>query len=212
LKPKKSWFYAFGYHLIGIFIRPAFRLKVSGIEHVPKEGGVILCCNHASFLDPPAVGVSVSNRQIWFMARDTLFRNPLFGRLIKAWHAFPVKRGSTDRAAWKHFEDLVAGGEAVLFFPEGTRSPDGNLQEPKAGSGMLIYRCPAVSVVPVRIFGSDRALPRGSFLPRLFRQVKVSFGPVLDLTAEKALPAERETYQKIAAKVMEAISRLTPPE
>lgn len=202
-------FYSFWQAFIRLFLTLAFRMKVRGLENVPARGAVIFCSNHASFLDPLCVGAAARNRQSWYMARDTLFRNPLFARVLKSVRAFPVKRGSADRAAWQHFEDLSRAGEAILFFPEGTRSPDGSLQPARAGSGMLVHRCPGATLVPVRIFGSEKALPRGSALPRP-AAIQVVFGPPLDVGEELALPPEKSTYELIAAKIMRAIEQIRP--
>jgi 1-acyl-sn-glycerol-3-phosphate acyltransferase len=115
-----------------------------------------------------------------------------------------------DRQAWQHFEDLAASGKAVLFFPEGTRSPDGQLQVAKAGSGMLIHRCRGSVVVPIRLFGTEKAMPRGSWWIRP-RRVSAVFGPALDLEAEMAMPAGKATFALIADKVMKAIAEIQRP-
>ncbi len=199
--------YNFSHFILWPVFRWVFGFEVVGWEKVPREGPVILCCNHASFLDPPIVGLAMRKRAVWFMARDTLFRQPLFGALIRLLHAFPVKRGGVDRRAWKLFQDLVGSGRAVLVFPEGTRSPDGTLRAGKAGTGMLIRRCPGAAVIPVRIRGSEKALPKGG---KWFRRTKiqVAFGSAVPLEGEFALADERDTYQKITDKVMAAIGRL----
>jgi 1-acyl-sn-glycerol-3-phosphate acyltransferase len=201
------------YNVSRVFVRTLFRicfgLKVTGQENIPASGPLIVSPNHASYLDPPMVGCLVHNRPLWYMARASLFSNPLFATLIRWTNAFPVKRGSADRMAWKAFEDHVASGHGVLFFPEGTRSTDGKLQEAKPGSGMLIYRCSGARVLPVRIFGADKAWPKGGW-PRLAR-VRVAFGPVLDFEAERSMPPQRETYERIAQKVMQAIAKLQDP-
>jgi 1-acyl-sn-glycerol-3-phosphate acyltransferase len=192
-----------------LILRLCFRLKGYGQENVPASGGLIICPNHASHLDPPVVGTMLYHRMLWFMGRDTLFSNPVFGAIIRRLHTIPIKRGSVDRGAYQAFEEAVAAGHAVLIFPEGTRSPDGNLQAPKAGSGMMVYRCAGAKVVPVRIFGSAEAMPKGR-LPR-FSPIRVVYGPALDFSAERALPAERETYELIASRIMQAIAALQDP-
>ena len=106
------------YPIIHFLIQPLFRLfygfEVKGEENIPAQGGVVFCANHQSFLDPPVVAAAVRRRQIWFMARDTLFRNPLFAWLIRALHTFPVKRGAVDRSAVREFAALVSSGKGVL--------------------------------------------------------------------------------------------------
>lgn len=195
--------------LVRLTLRSLFGMKVSGQEHIPADGPLIVSANHVSYLDPPVVGCMVHNRPLWYMARDTLFKNPVFGATIRWTNAFPVKRGSADRAAWKAFEEHVAGGHGVLFFPEGTRSLDGQMQPLKPGSGMLIYRCAGAKVLPARVFGAEKAWPKGGW-PRP-TPIRVAFGPALDFEAERALPAERETYERIAQRVMAAILELRDP-
>jgi 1-acyl-sn-glycerol-3-phosphate acyltransferase len=185
----------------------AFRFEGRGMERVPAEGKLIVCPNHVSFLDPFVVG-ALLDRQLWYMARDTLFKN-FVGPLIRSVHAFPIKRGSVDRGAMQEFEDHVAAGHATLVFPEGTRSPDGQLQRAKAGSGMLIHRCKGAKVLPVRIFGAEKALPKGGGFH--FAKVRAAYGEPLDFEAERQLPAQRETYELIAQKVMDAIAALPDP-
>ena len=131
-----------------------------GVENVPKKGGVILVCNHSSFMDPPLVAAAILHRQMNFMARATLFRNRLFGWYIRSLKAFPVKRGGADRDAWRAFQAKIDNGEVVLLFPEGTRTPNGKLLPGNPGSGMLIHRCKNAQVVPVRIFGHFEAWAR----------------------------------------------------
>ena len=191
--------------------RQFFSLEVFGRNHVPASGAFILCSNHLSLLDPPLVGASLKHRQLWFMARDSLFKNFLFAGFIRALHAFPIKRGRVDRAAMKMFEDLIDSGKGVLLFPEGTRSMDGNLQEGKPGAGMLIYRCAHARVIPIRIFNSNKALPRGTW--RLdFEKIQIVYGPPLDLSSEYTMPKKKITYVNITEKLMHAIAALQIPE
>jgi 1-acyl-sn-glycerol-3-phosphate acyltransferase len=178
------------------------------MEKVPAQGRLIVCPNHVSFLDPLVVG-ALLNRQLWYMARDTLFKNWFFGHLIRSVHAFPIKRGTVDRGAMQEFEGHVAQGHATLVFPEGTRSPDGQLQKAKPGVGMLIYRCRGAYVLPVRTFGAEKALPKGGGFH--FTKIRAVYGELLDFTAERELPAQRETYELIAQKVMDAIAALKAP-
>jgi 1-acyl-sn-glycerol-3-phosphate acyltransferase len=183
------------------------RWRVGGAENVPKTGGVILVSNHQSYLDPYALGCASPRRPVHFMARESLFKNPLFGWLIRTIHAFPVKRGGADRQAWRAFEQLVESGEQVSFFPEGTRSDDGQLQPANAGSGMLVHRCKGATVIPVRIRGSYRVLNKTKGFQGL-HPISVVFGPPVDLGAEMAAEGGRETYEAIANKCMAAIAGL----
>ncbi|MFW6107509.1 MAG: lysophospholipid acyltransferase family protein [bacterium] len=150
-----------------------FRIRVWGAGHVAREGGVVLASNHASFLDPPAVGLGLP-RPIWYMARASLFRVPGFRQLIEALNALPIERGGADRRAVRRAVELLRGGGALLVFPEGTRSRDGRVGRFGAGFAMMAARA-GVPVVPVALAGTFEAWPRHRALPRAGR-VAVAFG------------------------------------
>jgi len=165
--------YAIMKFLAVVVMRVLFRLRRWGIEHVPRTGSLLLVSNHSSFLDPPIVGGSTP-RPVSFMAKEELFRIPLFGGLIRRLNARPVRRDGGDPAALRTALRVLEDGGALLVFPEGTRGPEGELRQGKAGAGMLAVLSGA-TVVPVYISGSGRAWPRGRRLPRPVR-VTVWFG------------------------------------
>ena len=190
-----------------LLLKLFFRFEVRGEGQVPPQGGVILASNHQSFIDPLLVGCGTTKRPVHFMARESLFRG-LWGWYLSRLNSFPVKRGGADRGAWRHFEELVASGKLVSFFPEGTRSPDGNLQKANAGSGMLIHRCKGAVVVPARVFGTFDVMPRHKFFGG-FHKVGVAYGPPLDLDEEFSREGSREVYEAISDKIMAAIAKLS---
>jgi 1-acyl-sn-glycerol-3-phosphate acyltransferase len=184
---------------VAVFVcRMFFHVKVKGRENLPRKGGLILASNHRSYVDPIVVAVA-SNRRLNFMARDDLFRNPLFGWFIHSLGAFPVKRHSADLSAMKEALRRLKRGGALLLFPEGTRAADGLIHEAQPGIGFLIAKsgCP---VVPVFIKNSDVALPRGGKSIRSAK-IEVYFGQQIPI--EGRLP-----YEDIAALVMDNIRRL----
>ena len=140
-----------------------FRGRAFGRHHVPDRGGVLLVCNHQSFLDPIMAGVPIQ-RECHFMARATLFAQPAFARLIRSVNAFPVKRGEADLGAIKQTLRLLKQGHIVIVFPEGTRSPDGRVQPMRSGV-ILIARKARVPIVPTLILGTYQAWPRQRKLP-----------------------------------------------
>ncbi|HTB21144.1 MAG TPA: lysophospholipid acyltransferase family protein [bacterium] len=188
---------------------PLMRFKVGGLEHIPPAGGLILACNHQSFLDPIVLGCGSYRVPTHFMARASLFESRILNFYFRNTHTFGVKRGGADRQAWKHFEDLVRSGEQVTFFPEGTRSDDGRLQPGNPGSGMLIHRCPGAAVVPARIRGTWRVLNKTRGFSGL-HPISVGFGPPVDLSAEWAQKGSREVYGAITDKIMAAIAAIPP--
>jgi len=138
------------YAMARVFLRAFFRVlsrwEVRGGEHVPAEGGVLLIANHTSYADPPIVGTA-SPRPVNFMAKAELFRIPLLGWLIRRTHAFPVRRGTTDREALRRAIRLLRSGRVLLVFPEGTRSPDGRLMEAEQGAAFIALTacCPCTA-------------------------------------------------------------------
>jgi 1-acyl-sn-glycerol-3-phosphate acyltransferase len=185
-------------------MRLLFRLEPRGREHVPMTGPVLLASNHVSVLDPPLVG-GAAPRELHFMAKEELFRIPLFGRLIAALNSHPVKRDGSDSRALKAAIRLLAEGHAMLVFPEGTRGVEGRLGEGKAGAGMLAVMSGA-PVVPVFVSGSARALPPGQAVPRPTK-VRVTFGPPLHFKG-KGEGDRKDRYREASAEIMRAIAQL----
>jgi 1-acyl-sn-glycerol-3-phosphate acyltransferase len=133
-------------------------LKTVNEANVPKTGGVILAPNHVSHLDPPAACCAL-RRPVHCMAKEELFKNPLFGRLITALAAFPVRRGEGDTESIRTAMSLLEAGEIVLLFPEGTRGDGVTLQPISRGVALLAKRTGA-PVVPVGITGTHLVMPR----------------------------------------------------
>jgi 1-acyl-sn-glycerol-3-phosphate acyltransferase len=179
-----------------------FRLKITGAENCPKNGPLIVASNHASFFDPLIAGFAVP-RELNFMARNSLFRNKIFGKMISLVNAFPVKREGADLGAMRLAIDKLCHGKAVLIFPEGTRSRDGNLGSPRAGIGLLAASSGA-NILPCYIKGSIKALPKGAIFPR-FKKIAVYIGKPIKLDKNGS---GREYYTQIAENTMEAISEL----
>jgi glycerol-3-phosphate dehydrogenase (NAD(P)+) len=141
------------------FFHVYFRLGRIGREHIPASGPVILAANHRSFLDPFVIAVMV-RRPIWFVAKKELFAfHPVVSWLLGALGAFPIERGASDHEAMATARALLARGEAVLMFPEGTRIRPGSLGEPRRGVGRLALETGA-PVVPVAVIGTE-AVRRG---------------------------------------------------
>jgi 1-acyl-sn-glycerol-3-phosphate acyltransferase len=199
------------WHFGRVMFKLLLRWRVAGTEHMPMAGGVILVSNHQSYLDPLILGCASPRRPVHFMARESLFRNPVFGFLIRTIHAFPVKRGGADRQAWRAFEQMVKDGKLVSFFPEGTRSDDGKLQPANAGSGMLIHRCRGAVILPVRVRGTYKVLNKSRGFGGL-KPCSVTFGQPVDLSAEMAAGDSRENYEAIANKCMAAIAAIPLPD
>ena len=182
---------------------------------MPEAGPVILASSHASFLDPPLVGTAVW-RMCNYLARATLFRNPLFNWVLHSVGAIPVDRDGGNAAGLKRILGRLKEGRAVILFPEGTRSPDGQLHQARAGIGLMVLKSGA-PVVPVRILGSYDCWGRHRLLPRPGR-ITVHFGRPLRFDRQAAeaqtCPKERlrELYQEVANDIMAAMAALEPLE
>jgi len=205
--------YALGWRFFRLLFATYFRWTVLDPDNVPRAGAVILASNHASFLDPPLVGAGLP-RHVSFLARDSLFDSFPLGAILRSWRVVPVDRdGGTGRGLREILGRLDEGG-AILLFPEGTRSPDGQLQPARAGVGLAVIKSTA-PVVPVRVFGSFAALGRKSNFPRPHPLV-VKYGHPMSFTALRSeaktcsRPRLKEIYQEAAGQIMLSINQLNP--
>jgi 1-acyl-sn-glycerol-3-phosphate acyltransferase len=200
-------YYWIGYHLTKLFGLIFFRLRVVHRERMINHGPVILAANHQSFLDPPLAG-SVSDRAIYFLARRTLLNGPILGWVLPKLNVIPVdSEGGKDRTALKALIRILKAGQGTLVFPEGQRSPDGNLQPALPGLGLVIAKTLA-PVVPIRIFGAFDAWPLHKKWPRLGR-VTVVVGEPIYFTEHDTQPPSKELYLRISQRVMDAIAALS---
>lgn len=193
------------YNLAKILARLFFRYRVVHPERMIESGPLILAVNHSSFLDPPLAGIC-SKRAVYYLGRKTLMDWPVFGRLFPDMNVIPVERDGNDMSALREVIKKIKGGNGVVLFPEGTRSPDGQLQPARAGIGLVIAKTGA-PVLPMRIFGAHEAFPKNKKLPR-FTKLTVVLGEPIHFTKEELEPASRETYQLLSDRVMKEISAL----
>jgi len=193
-RPNRLFWYVLWVVCNSVF-RLLYRLRREGMEHIPSTGPILFVSNHQSFFDPLLIGCCTTQRPFRSMARSTLFTNPVFGWLIDQIGAFPVERGQGDTAAIKKCIRVLEQGQALVVYPEGTRTRDGSVNEFKSGV-LLLIRKAKPQVVPVAIAGADQAWPRDRSRPRLTGRIGVQFGP--------AIPAE----ELLAQSPDEALERL----
>jgi 1-acyl-sn-glycerol-3-phosphate acyltransferase len=205
--------YYFWYTLSKITARLFFSFRVVYPERLIEEGSLILASNHQSYFDPPLIGIC-SRRGVYYLARKTLLQIPLLGKLLPHINVILVDRDGNDMSALKSVIRTVKAGNGVVLFPEGTRSPNGQLQAGKAGIGLVIAKTRA-PVQPMRIFGSFEAFPKGSGKITAI-PVTVVVGEPIRFTPEELDPKnhggnERVLYQWLSDRVMEAIAKLELP-
>ena len=185
--------------LMWYFLRDG--LRVEGLENVPR-GGCIVAGNHIATCDPPLIGALIRRHDVHYMAKAEAFRNRKTAWLFAGYNAFPVARHTADRLAIRRSLAVLAQGRVLIMMPEGTRSPDASLQRAEPGIGLLARRSGA-PIVPVGLWGSENALPKGATMPRR-AEVHVRFGaPVL-------LPDASMSNQEGADWIMERIADLLP--
>lgn len=169
--PKRAW-YRLTQFMVGSFARVWFRLRTEGRHNAPMDGPAVFVCNHESHLDPLLVGVFCP-RIICYFARDTLFKG-LFGALIRSYDAIPVDQEGSALSGLRVTLGRVKLGDAVLVFPEGSRSYDGDLQEMRGGFITLLRRGKA-SLMPVGVDGCYEAMKIGTAFPRP-RKIAIVYG------------------------------------
>jgi 1-acyl-sn-glycerol-3-phosphate acyltransferase len=140
-------------------------VSIAGAENIPKTGPAIIAPNHYSDADPPLIAITNQRRPVTIMAKESLFKPPVFGPYIAHLGAFPVKRGLADRNALRLAIDRLENGRLLLLFPEGQRGDGVNLQPPQRGLGMIAMKTGA-PVIPTYIYGTTKMLPKGGGLHR----------------------------------------------
>lgn len=176
------------------------RVRIYGEENIPATGGVLLCANHIHNLDPPMLGAAI-HRPIAFMAKESLFRVPILGYLVRKVGAFPVQRGAADRAALRTSLQILEEGKVFGIFPEGTRSKTGELGRAHAGVAFIALRSKA-AVVPVGISGGYG----------FQRKLTIRIGKPLDLAlaADADGKLDRDQVTDYIMQTVAALAESTP--
>ncbi len=195
-------------------VRAIARTYLAGLFHlegkglVPRSGALVVCANHSSNVDPPVVPAFLPRADSWSMAKAEWFRD--FRRVFfQGYHSFPVVRHTADRRAIRRALELLASGQAVVMYPEGTRIREGGLRRAEPGAGFLALRGGA-AVQPVALVGTRACFPAGSTLPRR-RPVTVRFGRPFRLAARYP-DGRRVTNQDASDAIMVRIAELMPEE
>lgn len=197
------------YVLLGPLLRLCFRPKATGLEHVPRTGGVIVAANHVSFLDPLLLPLVVPRRRMLFLTKVKYIDKPLLSWFLRGLGVIPVPSGEprAARAAVAAGVQAVLEGRMVGIFPEGTRSRDGRLHQGKTGVARIAIEA-GVPVVPAGITGTDRAFPRGAKLPRPL-SVRIRFGPPITFEHPVGTVPDLALSRRATDQVMTAIRALS---
>ncbi len=206
-----TWFYFPGAVMTGWLKWLLGGGSVEGLEHVPRSGAFIMVSNHNSNLDPPFIGGLIgghTGRPIHFMAKEEIRGWPLVGWLARGSGVFFVRRGEGDRAAQRIALEHLAAGRPIGIFPEGHRSRDGVLQEPKVGVSLLAMRSGS-PLLPVGISGSGKIFPGHSRWPHRTR-VNIRIGQPFKLPYQPEGRLDREAMSAGTDRIMREIAALLP--
>lgn len=198
------------YRLLHLVVNRLMRLlaevTVIGAENMPRAGGVLLICNHLTNLDALAVGMCFK-RELHFMAKVELYRNPFMAWLIPRVNGFPVRRGEADRAALRRAEELLLNGRVVGLFPEGHRSRSGVIQDSRGGVALLARRTHK-PILPVAVMGTEH-LRTGELLAwRPWRRPTITVTVGTPFTLPQ--PVGRADYTALANVIMGRVAELLP--
>jgi 1-acyl-sn-glycerol-3-phosphate acyltransferase len=154
-------YHLFKWSVVAPMLHGYFRGRVYGRENVPQRGRVLVVSNHASDFDPPLLSCAVG-RPVAYMAKEELFQVPVLKQAIQAYGAYPVKRGSVDRAAMKAAIASVESGWATGVFLDGTRTADGRIADPKLGAAWIAAKTNS-PLLPVSLWGTHQIFEKGKF-------------------------------------------------
>lgn len=209
---QKLWLF-FSIVGVNLLVRLFTRVEIQGRENIPLGGGVLLASNHCSSLDVLLIPMAYMTRwpltpfeYVLAPAKEGFFSIPVVGRILLSWGAFPIRHTGRDLASLKKIVEVIREEKSMLF-PEGTRSPDGRLQEGMRTAGWVIHQAKPV-VIPTVLFGTGNAWPREKILPRPFGRVKVVFGKPLNLERYYTQSNSKEVARHLVDEVMAAIEHL----
>jgi 1-acyl-sn-glycerol-3-phosphate acyltransferase len=203
------------YSVVKVLFAPPLRLlwrpKVSGLDNIPREGGVILAANHLSVVDSIVVP-TVCPRPVYYLAKAEYFDHRVLGPLLTGLNNIPVNRGVGREAllAIDAAGPVLKAGKVLGIHPEGTRSPDGKLHRGRPGTVKLALDTGA-TIVPVGLIGTDRIQPIGTRLPRP-ASCEVIFGEPLDLSPYEREAANSKLLREVTLKLMREIAKLSGQE
>ena len=210
-------FYWFMKNLVaGPILKTVFRPWITGLENIPKEGGVILASNHLSFIDSVFLPLLIQ-RRIYFLAKSDYFTGKGFGNwatkhFLLGTGMIPIDRsgGKASEASLNTGLSVVARGDVLGIYPERTRSPDGKLYRGRTGVARMILEG-HVPVVPIAMVDTEKVMPIGAKIPKV-RRIGVIIGEPLDFSRFEGLEGDRFILRSITDEIMYELSRLSGQE
>ncbi|MBQ6296430.1 MAG: 1-acyl-sn-glycerol-3-phosphate acyltransferase [Selenomonadaceae bacterium] len=173
--------------------------KIIGTENIPKEGAFILAANHVSNWDPPFLGTFIE-REVCYMGKVELFKNPVMAAICRGLHVFPVKRGAADKTAIKTAVKILKDGKCLGIFPEGTRSKTGKLGKAESGVSLIAAMTKA-QIIPAAIINTEKIFSKEKFLPR----PAVVYGKPIKFSGSTK---DRDAMENFAQEIMNEIAKL----
>jgi 1-acyl-sn-glycerol-3-phosphate acyltransferase len=205
---KRSW----RYKAVSLTCRASLRgffgrgLQLDSMSKFPAEGPLLVVCNHLSNIDPWIFG-GFGPGVLYCLSKRELFNNPVIAWILAGCNCFPIDRGTADRRALRTSLDILSRRGRLLIFLEGTRSATPGMRRAEAGVGFLARRSGA-SILPVGVWGTEAALPRGRKFPKRV-PIRLSIGPAF--TLPERVPGERRDDQAVADLIGSRIAELLPP-
>jgi len=187
-------FYRFARRIVIIFAHILYRIRVTGSEHIPPEGAVIICSNHIHGMDALALAM-YTKRQIFYMAKKELFEGWFLGTILRKAGAYPVDRKGNDLKAYRHTIQLLKDEKALGIFSQGTRTQE--FDNVKGGVAVFALKSGA-PVVPVGI--------RGSY--RLFSKMHINFGPPISMDKYQGRKIKSDLVDEVMAEIVSNVSTL----
>lgn len=184
--------YLFFRKLVSIFFHIKYKINLINEENIPDmKGGYIIACNHQSYADPPLMAAIIRGK-FSFMAKEELFKNPVFAWLIRRCGAFPVSRGSGDDTPINTALEVIKKGRIFVIFPEGTRSKDGTIGRVKSGIALIASEANA-PVLPVCVRYKNK------------KEIDVNIGKLIPADEVHIDEEDRKSMRKVSNRIHEEL-------
>ena len=192
-------FYKFFKVICRFWFGKVLKTKIIGTENIPAQGAFILAANHVSNWDPPFLGTFI-DREVCYMGKEELFKNPIMAKICRALHVFPVKRGAADKSAIKTAVKLLKDGKCFGIFPEGTRSKTGKLGKAESGVSLIAAMTKSI-VIPAAIVNTEKIFSSEIKFPRL----AVVYGSPIKFSGSTK---DKDALNAFAQEIMNEIAKL----